>query len=58
MCWSLAKLGHRPPVGWVARLLSDGLELQGGLAGQPLVMLMTALVKWDMPELKEGGKLR
>jgi hypothetical protein len=58
ICWALARLGHRPPVGWLVALLRDGLELQGGLAGQSVVLLMQALVVWDLPELKEGGKYR
>jgi hypothetical protein len=58
VCWALARLGHTPPVSWVVSLLSDGLELQGGLAGQSVVLLMQALVRWDLPQLKEAGKYR
>lgn len=58
VCWSLVKLGHQPPVELVTSLLSEGLELQGGLAGQSVMLLMVALVKWDYPQLKEGGKFR
>jgi hypothetical protein len=58
VCWALARLGHTPPVSWVVSLLSDGLELQGGLAGQSVVLLLQALVRWDLPELKEAGKYR
>ncbi|WIA13479.1 hypothetical protein OEZ85_007057 [Tetradesmus obliquus] len=58
ICWALARLGHRPPVAWLAALLHDGLELQGGLAGQSLVLLVQALARWDLPQLKEGGKYR
>jgi hypothetical protein len=58
VCWALARLGHSPPVPWLVALLADGLELQGGLGGQSVVLLMQALAKWDLRELKEAGKHR
>jgi hypothetical protein len=56
--WSLGKLRHTPPAPWVAGLLREGLEVAGGLQAQSLVLLLGALMRWDLPQMYIAGHYR
>lgn len=58
LCWGMAKLHHTPPADWVAALLRDGLEVHHDVTGQSVVLLMWALAKWRLPDIRENGKYR